>query len=44
VKALWCFGDNTTSSIENELKMIKLRVRKTEKERVAVIKCRLNKR
>jgi hypothetical protein len=37
-------GDSTNSSIQNELKTIKLRGRKIRKERVAIIKSRMNER
>lgn len=40
----FCSGDSTSSSIENELKTITLRVRKFEKERAPIVKFIMNER
>ncbi len=38
------FSNSTSSCVKYELKTIKLRGRKIEKERVAIVKTRMNKR
>jgi hypothetical protein len=43
VKEFWCSNDNTSSSIENELKTFRLGDRRLRK-RVAIVKSRMNMR
>src|SRR5258706_15317381 len=40
----WSFSNSTSSCVKYKLKTIKLRGRKIEKERVAIVKTRMNKR
>lgn len=43
VREFTCSDNSTSSSIGNELQTSKLRGRKTKKERVALVKSRMNK-
>ena len=43
MREIWFSGNSTSSSIENELNTIMLRGRKTEKEKVAIVKSGMNK-